>query len=160
MAQLKEEMWNTEPWLPLCQRPELAGSAGIQCQEPFWGRTWDVRLQQCNELGADSRSNPFFPKKTWRERATYKSRNPPGIRKRRKEPAQLISRLLCWNFTHISCANSRVCAEQTGKEEGAEDELKVTQNQLNQFHVSSEVGMNCACVLDSKLEMSLPYLMR
>lgn len=62
-----------------------AGSAGIQCQEPFWDRAWDVRLQQCKELAADSRNNPFFPKKTWREEATYKSRNPPAIRKRRKE---------------------------------------------------------------------------
>lgn len=82
----------------------------------------------------------------------------------RKDPAQLPSRFLCCNFTHISYADSSVCAEQTvsfsGKEERAKDELKVTQNQLNQFHVSGEVGMNFACVLDSKLEMSLPYLTR
>lgn len=82
----------------------------------------------------------------------------------RKDPAQLVSRFLCCYFTHISYATSSVCAEQTvlfsGKKEGAEDELKVTQNQLNQFQVSGEVGMNFACVLDSKLEMSLLYLTR
>lgn len=63
-----------------------AGSAGIQCQEPFWDRAWDVRLQQCNKLAVDSRNHPFFPKKNLEgERAHYKSRNPPAVRKRRKE---------------------------------------------------------------------------
>lgn len=75
-----QEMWNTEPPLSLCQRCVLAPSA----RSPS-GAGPDMSDYNCNDLAADSRNNPFFPKKTCRERATYKSRNPPAIRKRRKE---------------------------------------------------------------------------
>lgn len=90
-----------------------------------------------------SRNIPFFPKKTWRRRAPYKSRNTPAFRKRRKEGPCTAGKFPGFYAVTLHTIHMQTVSF-SGEEEGAKDELKVTQNWLNQFHVSGEVGRNFA----------------
>lgn len=105
-----------------------------------------MRLQQFNE-----QEQPLLPKANLEEESSLQIQKHSSYQEEeegRTLHSWEVSRSLCCNFTHNSYANSTVRAEQTvsfsGEEEGAKDELKVTQNWLNQFHVSGEVGRNFA----------------
>lgn len=128
---------------PLAQHSSLAAGTEL-CQRclvsrclatrAFWDSAgaalWNVILQQCNKLVADSGNNPFFPKKAWGGTAILKSRTPPAVRQGEGLLTAGKFSGFCCNLTHIWYANRSVCAWSNSFifMQGARDEVKVTQN--------------------------------